>query len=127
MSMDLTQDTPVEGVAPAAPRFVPRADVFEEADQVIVNLDMPGADPKGFDLTIENGTLTVHGRVPARHPEDRRWLSREYGIGDFVRTFNLGDSIDPEKISADYGDGVLTIRLPKVEAAKPRKIDVRVK
>ena len=123
MSMDLMTSEGVE----AMPRFVPRADVWEEADRVVVHLDLPGVDPKSIDVTVESGTLSIVARSAVRQPERTAWLARECGRGEFRRTFNLGDALNPEDITADYADGVLSITLPKVEDAKPRKVEVRVK
>ena len=66
----------------------------------------------------------VHGRVTDRQSSEIDFLSREYGVGDFYRSFQVSDQIDTQKISADLAQGVLTLHLPKVEAAKPRKIAV---
>jgi HSP20 family protein len=123
MSMDLMKSGDVETM----PRFVPRADVWEEADRVIVHLDLPGVDPKSIDVTVESGTLLIAARSATRQPEGTAWLARECVRGEFRRTFNLGDALNAGSIAADYEDGVLTITLPKVEEAKPRKVDVRVK
>lgn len=123
MSMELMASGDVETL----PRFVPRADVWEEADRVVVHLDLPGVDPKSIDVSVENGTLSVGARSAMRQPERTAWLARECGRGEFRRTFNLGDALNADGITADYADGVLTITLPKAEDAKPRKVDVRVK
>jgi len=86
---------------------------------------MPGAHPDQIDINFENGVLTINGRVEKRLPEGASVLHCEYGVGDFFRSFQLGETIDPERITAEYKDGVLTVHLPKTEAAKPRKISVR--
>jgi HSP20 family protein len=87
--------------------------------------DTPGAIADAIDIRYEDGVLTIHGRVPSRSPEGRRLLLQEYGVGDFHRSFRLGDRIDASGISAEYVEGVLTVHLPKVEAARPRRIEVR--
>lgn len=111
---------------PEAPLFVPRIDVVEEADRFVVRADMPGCDPAAIDIHYERGSLTLRGHVPERKPGGAP-RHREYGVGDFLRRFNVTDSIDVEKIAAEYADGVLTLTLPKVEAARPRSIRVQVK
>lgn len=108
-----------------APLFVPRIDVLEEPARFVVHADMPGCDPASIDVQYEQGTLTIAGRVPARRPAGALRL-REYAVGDFVRRFNVTDSIDVEGITAEYADGVLTLNLPKLEAARPRSIQVKV-
>ena len=123
MSMELMKSGEVETV----PQFVPRADVWEESDRVIVHVDLPGVDPKSIDVTVESGTMFIAARSAVRQPEGAAWLARECVRGEFRRTFNLGEALNSDGITADYSDGVLTIALPKLEEAKPRKVDVRVK
>lgn len=104
--------------------YVPNVDILETEEELRVYADMPGVDPDKVDVTFENGVLTIHGRVEPRQPENQRYLRREYGIGDFRRVFEVSESIDAERISAEYRDGVLVLHLPKVEAARPRRIQV---
>ena len=89
--------------------------------------EMPGCDPKGIDVQFENGELTLYGRVVPRQLPKGGWLTCEFEVGDFARTFNVTESIETEKISAEYEQGILTLRLPKVETAKPRRIEVHTK
>ena len=70
--------------------------------------------------------LTVQARVAQRYAANQRFLLREYGIGSYYRSFQVGEQIDVNGIAAEYADGVLRIHLPKAEAAKPRKIAVNV-
>jgi len=112
------------GATPEAPVFVPRIDVAEEPERYVLRADMPGCDPAAIDVQYDNGSLTIRGRVPERWGSARP-AHREYGVGDFFRRFNVTESIDVEKIGAEYADGVLTLSLPKVESAKPRSIKVK--
>jgi HSP20 family molecular chaperone IbpA len=107
--------------------FRPNVDIREQADELMIVADMPGAKSDAIDLKFEDGTLTIHAEVPPRQDQDRRFLTREYGVGDFHRTFQISEAVDASKISAEYADGVLTLHLPKSEAVKPRKIDVLAK
>lgn len=116
---EMIQATPAE-----APVFVPRIDVLEESDRFVVRADLPGCDPNAIDVQYESGALTIKGRVPERRPGGEL-RHREYGVGDFLRRFNVTESIDVERITAEYESGVLTLSLPKVEAAKPRAIQVK--
>lgn len=105
--------------------YRPHVDIVEHADELTLHMDMPGADAKKVDIRYENGLLSLHGMVEPRQPEDTRYLMREYGVGNFHRTFQIGETIDDSKITAEYRDGVLVVHLPKTEAVKPRKIAVR--
>ena len=107
--------------------YQPNVDILETAEELIVLADMPGVDGSDIDINFENGTLTIHGKVAPRQGEGVNHLLREYGIGDFHRTFQVSEVIDASRITAECANGVLTLHLPKVEAAKPRKIKVQVK
>jgi HSP20 family protein len=110
--------------------YQPAIDLVELEQEFVVRADMPGLSPQDVDVTCERGFLSIHGRIPddarvrRERPGMRSWL-REYGIGDYRREIRLGDSIDPERIQAEYADGVLTIHLPKVAAATPRRVTIR--
>lgn len=105
------------------PTYTPRFDIWETDEELILYGDLPGVEPQDLDIRFENRELTVLGRVPSRHAE-RRQLYGEYGIGDFYRTFAIGETIDGSKISAELKNGVLTLHLPKTEAVKPKRIVV---
>jgi HSP20 family molecular chaperone IbpA len=77
-----------------------------------------------LDIRFEDKQLSIHGRVAPRH-NGGQFLYAEYGVGDFFRTFAIGESIDASKISAELKNGVLTVHLPKTEAVKPKRIEVR--
>lgn len=105
--------------------FSPRFDVWEGDDELILYGDLPGVDPESLDVQYENRQLTIHGKV-AQRCDGMACLYSEYSVGDFYRTFVIGEAINPEAISAELRDGVLTLHLPKSEAAKPKRIDVKV-
>lgn len=106
--------------------FIPRTDIIEKADSIILIADMPGVDEQNVDITLEKGVLTMHGTVNAEaYHQDYRVAYAEYGIGDFRRSFTVTDEIDQDKIEATVKDGVLRLILPKAEKTKPKKITVK--
>jgi len=102
----------------------PAVDIYEEEDALILVADMPGVPKDGVSATEEGGVLTIEGKVPRPDPGVTS-LYTEYELADFHRCFTLGESIDPAGISASLRNGVLTVRLPKAEEAKTRKIEIK--
>ena len=105
--------------------YRPNVDIREQDDELTLVADMPGVTPDGIDIHFEDGLLTVQGRVEPRHADATGLLLREYGIGDFYRTFRVSEQINPKGIHAECADGVLIVHLPKAAKAKPRRIEVR--
>jgi HSP20 family protein len=106
--------------------YSPGVDIIESKNELLLIADVPGARPEDVEIDYEQGMLTLHARVePRRKEEETEWLLYEYGVGDFYRSFQIGEAIDASKIEAEFKDGVLTVHLPKTEAAKPRKIQVK--
>ena len=129
MSATLTTEETQNDVAPVertlgGATFSPRFDIWENNDEMILYGDLPGVTPEDLDVHFENPVLTIHGKVGARH-NDIKFLHGEYGIGDFHRTFTIGEAIDTAKITAELKNGVVTVHLPKSEKVKPRRIDVK--
>ena len=118
---------PVAELTRSAHCYRPTVDIVEDSHELRILADMPGVSGDGIDIDFEDGALTIQGRVPNRRGDNTKFLWEEYGIGDFFRVFQIGETIDASGISAEYADGVLTVHLPKVEAVKPRKISVQVK
>ena len=112
---EYTRDNPV---------FTPQFDIFETDNELVLWGDLPGVTADDLNIDFEKNELIVRGKVASRQ-EGTQHLLNEYGIGDFYRTFAIGESIDTEKISAELKNGVLTLHLPKTEAVKPRKIAVK--
>jgi len=106
------------------PCFVPRADIYELEDQIVVVADVPGADENSIEITLEKSTLTINAFVEPVVPEGHSLTFAEYQIGDFHRSFRLSDEIDRDKIQASVKNGVLHLYLPKASAARARKISV---
>jgi len=105
--------------------FMPRADVVETKDSVVVLADMPGVDEKSLDITLEKNVLTIFGSVEAQWPKGHTPEYVEYDIGDYRRAFTLSDEVDREGIQASVKNGVLRLTLPKAGPAKAKKITVK--
>lgn len=105
--------------------YVPNVDIVERNGDTEVYVDLPGAKPESVRVNFEEGLLTIDADVAERQPAGTTYLLREYGVGDFHRSFRVADTVDSAKIEANYRDGVLMLKLPKVEQARPRKIEVR--
>jgi len=106
--------------------YTPNVDIIEASEEFLVVADMPGVAANAIDIQYEQGVLTMHGRVEPRQDEAKTsYLLREYGVGDYYRSFRLGEAIDPNRIEAHLKDGVMELHLPKSEAVKPRKIAVQ--
>ena len=115
--------------APAAERpapltFQPNVDIRDVGGEVVFTADIPGAKADGIDVTFEDGVLTLHATVPPREQAGRP-IRQEYGIGNYRRSFRLGEGFDASQITADYARGVLTVRVPRLAAVRPRKVEVR--
>jgi HSP20 family protein len=117
------QPSGVEGTH-QGPCFVPAVDIIEKADELLLVADVPGALVDRIDVRYEDGELTLHAPAVVRRPPGRFWLE-EYQVGDYYRSFRIGQSIDASRINAECVDGVLTLHLPKVESVKPRRIAVK--
>jgi HSP20 family protein len=106
--------------------YIPTVDIVEHQDELLLIADVPGATHDGIDIDYERGQLTVQARVAPRQSPDRtNYLLQEYGVGNFCRSFQVGEGIDANKIHAEVADGVLTVHLPKAAELKPRRIEVK--
>jgi HSP20 family protein len=102
---------------------LPPMDAWRDGDTFVVELDLPGIKPDSLDVNVEHDMLTVRCERP-EPTESRNWLVAERPHGVFSRQLSLGNSVDTDKITADYADGVLRLTIPVAETAKPRKIAV---
>lgn len=106
----------------------PAMDVEETPDEFLVTCDLPGVEQKDLELTVANNILTIKGKKrPRAASAGARIYRDEIWSGDFQRTLSLPRAADPDKISAELQNGVLTVRLPKREEVKPKQISVSVK
>src|SRR5262252_4655986 len=110
---------------PDRPVFLPAADIYETRDNIVVLAEMPGVAPDGVDITLERRVLTIRGRSAAGDHAGYQRVYSEYAAGDYERVFTLSENIDRDRIEAALKDGVLQLVLPKAEAAKARKIELK--
>jgi HSP20 family protein len=104
--------------------FLPTTDIFENEDALTVVLEMPGVDKSNIDVDIENGVLTLEGRINFDKYKGMQPIYSEYNVGPYRRSFRISNRVDQDKIKAEMRDGVITLVLPKAEEAKPRRIEV---
>jgi HSP20 family protein len=110
--------------APGGQRgFLPPVDIWEDDQQVVIELDVPGCNPENLSAEAVDGQLVVTGERSVSDGAHRRYRSERWQ-GRFVRSFTLPQGVDGGSITADYEDGVLAVRLPKPEEAKPRAISI---
>lgn len=129
VGLRMFQDTMNRLLEPNTVRpWSPAVDIFETENELVLKADVPEVELKDIDIQLENGTLTLKGerKFEQNHKEGgHHRIERSYG--SFARSFTLPDTIDAEKVAADYKNGVLTVTLPKKEIAKPKQIKVEVK
>ncbi|WP_225830167.1 Hsp20/alpha crystallin family protein [Streptomyces sp. NK08204] len=107
----------------ARPAVMP-IDAYQMGDAFVVHFDLPGVDPDTVDLNVERNVLTVRAERPGPDADEVDLLVAERPHGVFSRQLLLGDSLDPEKITAHYDAGVLTLNIPVMKEAKPRRIEI---
>lgn len=116
------------GMRPPGKPWVPHADVVESAERVVVHVDVPGVDPQTVEILLVGNMLTVKGDQPAPPSQSGETVHRrERPTGTFTRSIALPVPVDPEKVSAESKNGVLTVTLAKEERVKPRHIPIGVK
>lgn len=104
----------------------PISDVYETGDSLVFTMELPGFDKSEIEVTVNNGCLEVKGEHKAQEKEDRTYRQVQRWHGRFQRSFRLPRGLDREKVSAELRNGVLSISIPKLQAAKPKQIAVRV-
>lgn len=109
----------------AGPTFTPAVDIFETDQAVTLLADMPGVKAKDLNIDLRENILTLSGEVESPEKTEEQDLFREYRTGKYFRQFTLSQVVDQAKIEAELKEGVLRLTLPKVEAATPRKIEVK--
>ncbi|WP_042577887.1 Hsp20/alpha crystallin family protein [Variovorax paradoxus] len=117
-----TKQTPRYGSA----ALTPPVDVVEDAGGITLYADLPGVSREHLNLHVEAETLTIEAESSLAVPEGLKTSHTEVGLGRFRRVFTLSKELDTEKVSAELAQGVLKLRIPKAEHAKPRRINVQV-
>jgi HSP20 family protein len=106
----------------------PAVDIFETEDELVLKADVPEVELKDIDVRVENQTLTLSGERKFEKEDTNKGYHRiERAYGQFTRTFTLPSTVDTEQVAAEYHNGVLTVKLPKKAAAKPRQVKIDVK
>jgi HSP20 family molecular chaperone IbpA len=102
---------------------IPSVDIYENDDEILLHTDMPGVRKDDISVNIHNGTLSLAGLRRIDNKGVSTW--EEFSDVEYVRSFSVPQSIDPEHVKAELKDGVLKLHLPKSEAAKPKMIEIK--
>ena len=106
--------------------WTPALDLYQNNDNVVAVVELPGMRKEDIEISLHDGTLTVSGERKQESPENENAERSERYVGKFRRSITLPSRVDASKVNATYKDGILTVTLPKAEEAKPRKIQVNV-
>jgi len=107
--------------------FLPPVDVYEDQESLVLTTELPGIEPKAVDVRVEDGVLTLRGeRKMEKEDKKENYLRVERSYGSFTRSFTLPSTVDPDKVKAEFKNGLLRIAIPKREESKPRTIKVNV-
>ena len=107
--------------------WAPPVDIYETADSIVLKAELPGVDPKDVEVKVEDNSLFLKGeRRFEKEVKNENYHRVERSYGSFARSFSLPNSIEAEKVKAEYKDGLLTLTLPKREEAKPKTIKIDV-
>ena len=106
--------------------LMPPVDVVEDSAGITLRADLPGVPKEKLKLQVEAGTLTIEGEVSIAMPESMEATYAEVSVPRFRRVFTLSKELDTAKVSAEFKQGVLSLRIPKAEHAQPRRIDIKV-
>jgi HSP20 family protein len=103
----------------------PAINLYDQGEAMVMVAETPGLKAEDLDLTVLHDTVTLKGHRDQQEADGSRYYRRERGLGEFARTITLPDPINPEKVQAEYTDGVLTVRMGKAEETKPKKVEIR--
>jgi HSP20 family protein len=107
--------------------WAPCVDITEDGNEYLIKAELPEVGKQDVKVTVENGVLSLKGeRRFEREEKDKKYHRIERSYGSFVRSFSIPDDADPDKVAAEFKDGILQVRLPKNDARKPKQIEVTV-
>ena len=119
----IMERTPLESLA-----LIPRVDMYETDDEIVVKAVMPGVKPEDLDITITGNVLSIKGEVKEEKEEENvNYIRRERIYGTFRRDLTLPVDVDVDKAKAEFENGILVLHLPKVESAKPKRLEIKTK
>jgi len=120
--------SPVSGEGEVSTRtWAPPVDIYENGDSVVLKAELPGINPDDVEIRVEDNTLYLKGeRKFEKDVKEQNYHRVERSYGTFTRSFSLPNSVDADKVVANYKDGVLTLTMPKKEEAKPKTIKINV-
>ena len=124
--MDMTNQPLQKPAATEAAPLVPPVDIVEDAEGIVVAADLPGVAKEDVAIAVEGDTLTLEGIVKLGEAPSMQPVYAEVGVARYRRSFVLGRDLDTSRIEAEIKNGVLRVRVPKQERAKPRRVDVRI-
>jgi len=107
--------------------WAPAVDVMETDEEFQIRAELPGVEKKDVKLSVENGVLLISGhREQEKEEKGKRYHKIERAYGNFARSFTVPEAVDAEKVTAEFKNGLLNVRLPKSEKARPKSIEVKV-
>lgn len=108
--------------------WTPSCDIYETEKEIVVKAEIPGVKKEDVKLSIQDNVLTLSGeRKFEEETKKENYVRVERGYGSFTRSFTLPPSVDAKKINAEFKDGLLEVKLPKLETAKPKEVEIKVK
>jgi len=103
----------------------PAINLYDQGGAMVMVAEIPGLKAEDLDLTVLNDTVTLKGHRSQEVADGTRTYRRERGSGEFARTVTLPDPINPDKVQAEYADGVLTVRMDKAEETRPKRVEIK--
>ncbi len=119
------QEAPREDREKSAQSFTPPIDIHEGPEGLVLEADLPGAVEQNLRIELEDNVLSLYAKIDPPAPEAARLLHEEYRLGDYQRSFILGDEVDRDRITAELTNGVLRLFLPKADRKRTRRIEIK--